>query len=371
MPKKIKGGKPKALFYDDKKSMAKNFSKLCPSDILLPAIFDSRQRIVVFGDIHGDLLLAIKMLTMSGVAKYDQHNDKIQWIGGTTCVVQVGDQVDRCRPIPGMPCSHPDTTQNDENSDIKIMEIFNSLARQANIVGGLVISLLGNHELMNAMGEMGYVSRKGFDGFKAYKDPEFPDKKFVDGIEARTYAFQPGHEYGKMMGCTRLPVVIIGTNMFVHAGIINALIDNKDIIDQSSLETVNITIRKWLLGSATNKEYVKKMITGIHSMFWSRVLGNIPPGTNLLDPVCMDNIKDVLHIFKIGSIIVGHTPQFIKGVGINHTCSSTVWRVDTGPSHAFDKFGNQKFRETQYVEIIDDKIFSICTITGCKRENKY
>jgi hypothetical protein len=132
---------------DELKFINREFAELCYPYTYTPAILPARSHIVVLGDIHGDLALAVDMLTKSKVANYDNYTGKITWIGGDTCIVQVGDQIDRCRPIPGMPCNHPKTTYNDEPNDIKIMEMFNDLDLQARKQGGLVISLLGNHEI--------------------------------------------------------------------------------------------------------------------------------------------------------------------------------------------------------------------------------
>lgn len=341
-----------------------------------PSILPARERIVVFGDIHGDLQLAIQMLTSSGVAKIDIKNNIIQWIGGTTCVVQVGDQVDRCRPMPGTTCAQKNTTPNDEASDILIMEMFNELGIQAERIGGKVISLLGNHELMNSMGYLDYVSYKGLEQFENYKDPSNPQKIFSSGREARAYAFKPGKTYGKMMGCTRYATVIIGSNLFVHAGIVNALIKEINITGMKDFETININIKRWLIGLLDEK-YVNHIVKySDNSMFWSRILGKIPAGVTLDDPRCMDNIKGVLDLFQIGSMIIGHTPQsFLYNNDINSTCNDKIWRVDNGSSHAFDIFDdnltNTKTphvnRRMQYLEIINDTNYFVCDINGCKR----
>jgi len=112
-------------------------------------------------------------------------------------------------------------------------------------------------------------------------------------------------------------------------------------------------------------------------MFWSRVLGKIPPGTSLTDPTCMDNIGNVLKLFKIGSIIIGHTPQsFMSGDDINSACDGKVWRVDSGSSTAFNTFDktfrntgqNNEKRRSQYLEIINDSNYFICDGTGCRKE---
>ena len=53
----------------------------------------------------------------------------------------------------------------------------------------MVISLLGNHEIMNVQGNMNYVSYKGLEQFKDEINPE-TGKKFKSGKEARKYLFK-------------------------------------------------------------------------------------------------------------------------------------------------------------------------------------
>jgi hypothetical protein len=95
-------------------------------------------------------------------------DDDLNWIAKpkSTIVVQIGDQVDRCRPEPGKKCTDPDTTPNDEGRDIDILELFNELHKKAKKYGGGVYSLLGNHEIMNVDGDLNYVSYQGFIQFK-------------------------------------------------------------------------------------------------------------------------------------------------------------------------------------------------------------
>ena len=356
------------------------YKQLCPEHVYTPAILPSQKRVVVLGDIHGDLALAIKLLEISGVIARDNNKLKT-WIGGYTCVVQVGDQIDRCRPIGNMTCGNKHTTYNDEASDIAILELYTNLHKQAVNTGGAVISLLGNHELLNAMSRMDYVSHAGLSQFNNYVDPANKELKFNSGHEARIHAFKPGNEYGKYLGCTRLPAVIIGSNIFVHAGLVDGLIDSIGLTgyDKSSgqhdFEVINKSIRLWLLGML-NEDYIKTIIDGSkYSMFWTRILGKIPPGVSLDNPVCSEHISKILYMFRIGSIVIGHTPQsFLYSDDINSTCSNKVWRVDNGSSAAFDKFDREFLntgsvthsRRIQYLEIIDDKTYRICDETGCR-----
>ena len=222
---------------------------------------------------------------------------------------------------------------------------------------------------------MQYVSYAGITKFDL--KPHESDRQYADGMDVRIKSFQPGNKYAIMMGCTRLPAVIIGSNIFVHAGIIDALIKEIKLKGLNDFEKINIKIRRWLLG-LLDQDYVEHIIKfSKNSMFWSRILGKIPPGVSLSDPTCMDNIKNVLNIFQIGSIVIGHTPQsFMYSNDINSTCDNKVWRVDNGSSAAFNNFDTRfqksgiytSSRRTQYLEIIDDNNYFVCDGSGCKRE---
>lgn len=329
-----------------------------------PSIMPPVKRIIVIGDLHGDLNMTIKSLK---IAKIVDNN--MNWIGGKTVVVQIGDQVDRCRPLK-YECRHPNATINDEASDIKILKLFNELNNKAIKDGGMVISLLGNHELMNVMGNMNYVSYKGLKQFSNYVDPENPNIKFASGEEARKYAFRPGNEYGKMLGCTRLSSVIIGSNLFVHAGIIPEFVNVAEITEKKDILKINKAVREWLVRKI-NVDNINNIVKSTkESMFWTRILGSIPPGMNNNHPTCQQHLEPVLKLFNVGHMIVGHTPQFYENkMGINSTCDKKLWRVDNGVSGAFDKFDHimhesegderMKTRIVQVLEILNDNEFNI------------
>ena len=353
----------------DKDNFIKNiYPEKCKGYSYTPSIISNVRRIIVLGDIHGDYKLFIHMLQLGNLIDTNTKNNKIIWKGGDTYVVQVGDQIDRCRPLPNMACSSQYTTIDDEASDIKIMNICNDLHKQALLVGGAFISLLGNHEIMNSLGAMTYVSYMGLKEFDTYIDPNNKSIKFISGEHARKHAFTPGNEIATMMGCTRLPAVIIGSNLMVHAGIVDGLITELGLNHMNDLETINISIRMWLMG-LLKKKYIKQIIKSSNtSMFWTRILGQIPPNVSYDNPVCINHIGKVLQLFNIGSIIIGHTPQsFSYSDDINQTCSGKVWRVDNGSSSAFDRFDQKKMksgeisfsRRPQILEILNDNEYYI------------
>ena len=166
---------------------ANNKCSLFPSR--LPAV----NRIIVIGDLHGDWDATIESLK---VAKLIDINNN--WVGKDTVVVQLGDQIDRCRILP---CNNPTSTKDDEASDIKILLFFTNLHKQAQKVGGAVYSVIGNHELMNVIGDMRYVSYENIKEF----DNMYDNKS---GMESRIEAFKPGNPLANFLACTRKMVLI-------------------------------------------------------------------------------------------------------------------------------------------------------------------
>ena len=77
-------------------------------------------------------MAAIKALKLAGVINVNIPNDtqditKIHWTGGSTYVVQLGDQIDRVRPSNLFnslcPLNDPDLVE-DEGSDLKIITLL-------------------------------------------------------------------------------------------------------------------------------------------------------------------------------------------------------------------------------------------------------
>ena len=73
----------------------------------LSCIIPAKRRIIAIGDLHGDWDATIKSLKKAGVI-----NNSLNWIGGDTVVVQVGDQVDK---------GGRGEVTNDENSELRII----------------------------------------------------------------------------------------------------------------------------------------------------------------------------------------------------------------------------------------------------------
>jgi hypothetical protein len=306
------------------------------------------KKIIVIGDIHGDYKLFKKILLKAKIVK--EEKNKLVWIAnehykGPVFIVQLGDQVDRCRPLNNtdMSCENPKITKDDEASDIKILRTSYDLDKQAYKSDGVsrFISLLGNHELMNVQGDMRFVSYKGRTVFEDYGE-DFTEENYDSALEARKEAFKPGNSMAIFLACTRVSCLVIGKYLFVHGGIVNEMIKNNYIKNRNELQVIELFLKNWLLGKYTKEDIKEKKhnYIGSSSFFWNRVLGHIKPDTDYEEDVCQDNLSLVLEVLKVGYLFIGHTPQaYIHGIGINGTCKKdknyVVYRADCGSSKAF------------------------------------
>lgn len=301
-------------------------------------------------------VLYVKVIQDDNNPKFDKSRWFI-WTGGKTYVVQVGDQVDRCRPYPGYDCKKMDPL-TDEDSDLEIMLLYDSLGKIAKVDGGRVYSLLGNHELMNVSGDTRYISTKGLREFS-------PDPKNIEeGEENRINMFNT--LIAKKMACTRSTILVIGDYLFVHGGMAEKLSQKYKLID------INSIIRRYLFDSyKRNSNRIRDVIKSSKlSPLWYRRLAYIPMDTNgdqhedcqiVYDPI-IDQINKKNNgmsndpVIQIKGMVIGHTPQFnIFNKGITTACNNRVIRADVGASGAFDHFAtasDKKSREPQVAEIL-------------------
>ena len=314
----------------------------------MPSVLPAVKRIIVIGDLHGDWDITIKSLKLAKVI--DNNNN---WNGGETVVVQLGDQIDRCRSS-GRRCIFPEETPNDEASDMKILMFFTQLHEQAQKVGGAVYSILGNHELMNVDGNMNYVSYLNIKDFENFHTPE--GKSIANSLDARKWAFRPGNPVANFLSCTRQLSLVIGSNIFVHAGILEKIAKEYKIEDMNKIMT--LYLQKKLKNPL---KYNDLLESSDYSPLWNRIFATQLPSQQLCDNL-MNPLKQY---YKVDRIFVGHTPQMQSG--ISNSCEGKIWLTDYGASKAFDAFDtnfvikNERapIRNVQVLEILNDSQINI------------
>jgi len=139
------------------------------------------ERIVAVGDIHGDYEQLARCLRDAQIV--DERN---QWIGGKTHLVQTGDIFGR------------------GTESRKALDLLMALEPQAEKAGGRVHVLLGNHEAMVLAGYYGYLRPEDIEGFGGGKE-----------LQA---AMKPDGVYGRWLR-GRNAVIQINDILFVHGGL--------------------------------------------------------------------------------------------------------------------------------------------------------
>jgi hypothetical protein len=349
---------------------------IAPQNNVLQDYFPKVARLIVIGDLHGDLRATIQCLKLANVISqsipYDfQDITKIQWTGNNTFVVQLGDQIDRVRPAQTIDdlCSPQDPELvEDEGSDLKIMCLMDKLNEEAKKQGGRCISILGNHELMNVDGDFRYVSPREFrefgNYFKASRSQK--NKSLPYGYFERRNAFSPGGVLARRMAQTRYSIVQVGSWVFVHGGI------HPILASSFSIHDINKNIKRWLEGESLEKnQELKKNIDFIYhneddsvSPFWSRIYSDLEEYNAQAEQTFKQTI-DILNRknnrnseSQIKGMIMGHSPQFMYNKGINSACNGRCWRVDVGMSRAFGVHNphdpTTTHRSVQILEIKND-----------------
>jgi hypothetical protein len=112
---------------------------------------DQPEAVVAVGDVHGNFDDFVALLQHIGLIDAQHH-----WIGNKTTFVQTGDLLDR-GPKPR-----------------EAMDLMMALEKEAPKAGGRVVPLLGNHEMMNIMGDLRYVTP---ENYASYADDKSADRQ--------------------------------------------------------------------------------------------------------------------------------------------------------------------------------------------------
>jgi hypothetical protein len=259
----------------------------------LPAV----ERLVAIGDLHGDVNAARKALRTAGAIGASDT-----WIGGKLVVVQTGDQIDR------------------GEDDRQVLDLFDKLKGEAARAGGEVISLSGNHEIMNATFDFRYVSAEGFaafDGITPVGREARQAASFKPAERGRASAFAPGGVYASLLA--ERPVVIrVGDSMFVHGGI-------KMKHATYGIDRINDGVHDWLAGGAAAPPDI---VVADDGPIWMR---DYSEPASLGQETC-DKLGALLVKLHAVRLVMGHT---VQEAGITSACDGKAWRIDVGMSHVY------------------------------------
>jgi len=205
---------------------------------------EDAERVVAIADVHGAYEAMVETLQKANVI-----DAELAWSGGATNLVVVGDLLDR----------------GPRSRDA--MDLLMQLEAEAPQAGGKVLVLIGNHESMNLIGDLRYVSKSEYAAFAGDESQEERDRwfaaytrrnngtatpeelrekfeqRFPAGFFALRRALGPDGRYGKWLLEKSVIGVVNGT-AFVHGGL-------SPLVAELGLDGVNVDLKAGLV------EYVK------------------------------------------------------------------------------------------------------------------
>ncbi|KAG5646939.1 hypothetical protein DXG03_001662 [Asterophora parasitica] len=301
------------------------------------------RHIVAVGDLHGDFPNARKVLQFSGVT--DAFGN---WTGHADFFVQTGDIIDR------------------GDDTIPLFDWMDRLRGQAAATGGIVLSHLGNHEWMNAIGDWRYVYPTEIKTFGTVADRQkllstgrigrswarnytttsrlplhpslgppntpFPPSKHLHYQKEDTADLENSQYYD-----TNIPLSHSAIS-FVHGGLSPTYRDLTPF--PSRINEVSDSLLKKLQNRVQPPPHPPNAYPGLPSTatqaeielynangpLWYRGWAQEPE-----EKVCVD-VEKVLAKTGTRRMIMGHTPDF---TGIVARCKGKIIIIDTGISHAY------------------------------------
>ncbi|CAN0891721.1 Shewanella-like protein phosphatase 2 [Linum grandiflorum] len=289
--------------------------------------YSAPSRLIAIGDLHGDLDKTKQAFRLAGLI-----DGSDRWSGGSSTVVQVGDVFDR------------------GGDELKILYFLEKLKREAVKSGGELITMNGNHEIMNVEGDFRFVTRSGM---KEFEDWEFwyrigqqmkrliPNlnsnsnsdvfdsipssfrgvkQEAVAGIRSRIAALQPGGPVSTRFLTKNQTVVVVGDSVFVHGGLLSHHVEY-------GLERINDEVRDWIGGSrsASSSSSAPSYCKGRDAVVWLRRFSE--EDAKKCDCSALEHVLATIPGVK--RMIMGHT---IQEGGINAICENRAIRIDVGMS---------------------------------------
>ena len=309
-------------------------------------------RIVAMGDLHGDFETWRRLAGAAGLV--DRSG---RWTGGKATLVQVGDVVDRG---PG---------------SLNIVRDLMRLQKESAKQGGRVIVLVGNHEAMNILGDLRYVTPGEFAAYASANSAAMRDRLYQArkaeieaGYRAKDPAMSsaairaawtrvtpPGWVEHRLAWATdgeigrwviRNPAVaLVGGNLFVHGGIsaeyakLSLAEMNRQVaaalaaVDRSPASIISDPLGPlWYRGLVTRDGAVTEIPA--------------PAAGAAPRPSIEQELATVLAAYGARRIVVGHTPSR-NGIQIQY--GGRLVRIDSGNS---SHYGGTP----AYLEIVGDRV---------------
>jgi len=228
-----------------------------------------------------------------------------------------------------------------------VLDLLMRLEGEARKAGGRVHALLGNHEVMNVLGDLRYVSREEYKAFETPRSRDTRDafyrsrseaarrsvkqagqefdeaafrKKFEEevplGFVERIQAFSDRGRYGQWLRERRTMVKINGV-VFVHGGLTPE-------VAELGCEAINATARREITSEIdkTRENPLASLAASDDGPFWYRGMAREDETTWL------PSLEKVLQAIGARAVVIGHT---VTGDGrITPRFGGRVVMIDVG-----------------------------------------
>ncbi len=315
-----------------------------PVDNDIPCEWLGVKRIVAVGDLHGAYDHFVEILLGTRLV-----DEKLSWIGGKTHLVQIGDVLDR----------------GDKPRDIFDLAI--RLEKEAEVAGGKVHMMIGNHEEMNladtAFDREGFITVEQFKAFlpenyRLKQEKKFRRKAGSKSSENSTSNGDFSEEWqemidkslGRPLSLGRIYYMknlnelygdwIIGHNViikindivFVHGGISENLsrLKLKEINETYRMELNDI--RRAVIKNQEPKipDYNREFYNEPDGPLWYRALAQ--------EEDFEDDVERILNNLQAKHIVIAHTPHTV-GEADMRKYDGKVWVIDTGIADYYRPIG--------------------------------
>lgn len=270
---------------------------------------EKNKTVIAIGDIHGDFMALLSALYLASVI-----NEQGFWIGKKTFVVQMGDIFDRGgRGV-------TENTSHNQREEIDILQYLHALHAQAQLSGGAVISLVGNHEAEQFTAGSMYPARQA-----SKYETDFMVQGW-GGLAAKRRLFKPGSALARYFSRHKPLLLQINDFIFCHGGLVPSMLQPGD-----SVHSLNRIWNEYLSGQRAD------VPANIAQVYWNRDLSLPAAGSASSNSACVALVNDLFDRLQIprdsGGIVVAHTVQ--KNIPLY--CEGKVWRVDVALSEAFGR----------------------------------
>jgi hypothetical protein len=297
-----------------------------------PTAQSPASRVVALGDVHGSLDGLPSVLRAASLVNGDGH-----WSGGTATFVQTGDVTDRG---PGVRA---------------VFDLVRRLGPEAEAAGGRVVPILGNHEVMNLLGELRDVTPEilgSFAGADGDKRRDGAWRTYSDLVERRArdrrgeqplgltrskeaflaayprgaveyrLALGPDGDYGRWL--RTLPIAVkIDRTLFMHAGAPPTTMEDVDALNaraKDELQRMDRFLAK-LVAAGLGAPWFRledTLAVAAAEVRWANLAVQRAKATGSapdLGDADVELIKDAAEILKVGewSLLKGDGPLWYRG----------------------------------------------------------